>query len=441
MSTSLQPFEAAVTHALSLLGQDVSGYGALVVGYSGGVDSTLLLHTLVQLRSKSTLPPILAVHVNHGLNSQADSWQAHCAQQAAALDVRFETAMVNVVAKARTSIEAEARRLRYDVLLSHCQLNSGVLILGQHQDDQLETVLLQLKRGAGPKGLSGMGMLQHRAEVPVLRPWLDIAKADIVKTSEQLQLSWVEDDSNQNPRFDRNFLRQIILPQLHQRWPSIASTASRSARLCAEQVAMLEEVGMCRLQSAIGAAGTLKIVPLLRYSPSWQRYLIRLWIEQRSAPAPSESLTEQMQQILTAREDSEPCIEWAGWQLRRYQQNLHLLPADPAVVPEVVLMRPGQPVHLSWLGVTLTIDPSEQVASEPYPAIELMMGMPSLRIKPQQAKHSKLFKYWLKEWGIPPWERQKIPLLYIDNVATAVILSDKIVKLQGASENWRLNLE
>jgi len=212
----------------------------LVVAYSGGVDSTVLLQAVIAYREQFD-SPIHAVHVHHGLSDNAEQWAKHCELQCRLEDVAFHLYRVDVDTGSRKSLEAEARKVRYNALLEVCDQIGGVLLLGQHAEDQLETVLLQLKRGAGPQGLAGMGEVQYRGDTLIMRPMLALEKAEIVAYAEEEMLQWVEDESNQQNSFDRNFLRNEIIPHLLARWPKLTKTVGRSAELCAEQSALVSD--------------------------------------------------------------------------------------------------------------------------------------------------------------------------------------------------------
>ena len=195
---------------------DMSLQTPLVVAYSVGFDYSVLLQTVIAYREQFNAP-VYAVHVYHGLSKNADNWARHCELQCRLEDVQFHLYRVEVNTGSRKSLEAEARKVRYNALLEVCEQIGGVLLLGQHAEDQLETVLLQLKRGAGPQGLAGMGEMQYRGKTLIMRPMLALEKADIVTYAEDEMLQWVEDESNQQNSFDRNFLRNEIIPHLLNR--------------------------------------------------------------------------------------------------------------------------------------------------------------------------------------------------------------------------------
>ena len=184
-----------------------------------------------------------------------------------------------------------------------------MLLTAHHQDDQAETVLLQLKRGAGPKGLSGMAKLHSQQGVLMARPLLEVGREDIVAYAKAQSLSWIEDESNLDSRFDRNFLRQQILPAITQRWPAFAQTVSRSAALCAEQQALLDEVCDEKLTALCSAPGCISVTGLNAMSESWQNALLRRWLAHNQVMMPGAKQLMQVRQMLTAKADAQPLVK------------------------------------------------------------------------------------------------------------------------------------
>lgn len=213
----------------------------LLVAFSGGLDSTVLLHQLTQLRD-SVAPElqIRAMHIHHGLSAQADNWVVHCQSLCHRWNIPLEVAYVQLPAGGQ-GIEGEARQARYQAL-TQSLFTDEVLLTAQHQDDQCETVLLALKRGSGPAGLSAMPERLNFAHSQLLRPLLNTSRVELECWASEHQLTWIEDESNQDDKYDRNFLRLRVLPVIQQRWPHFASTVTRSAQLCGEQEQLLDEL-------------------------------------------------------------------------------------------------------------------------------------------------------------------------------------------------------
>ncbi|HAT1558050.1 TPA: tRNA lysidine(34) synthetase TilS, partial [Aeromonas hydrophila] len=216
------------------------GSRGLLVAFSGGLDSTVLLVLAAQFAREQGLV-LRALHVHHGLSPHADEWVAHCETVCQQLAVPLLVERVQLQRDSGDSLEAQAREARYLCLAA--QLGEGEwLLTAHHQDDQLETLLLALKRGAGLRGLAGMVPSQPFAGGLLLRPLLEVSRAELADAAASLPYGWVEDESNQDVSYDRNFLRQRLIPQLKARWPAMAQTAARSMALCAEQEALLEEL-------------------------------------------------------------------------------------------------------------------------------------------------------------------------------------------------------
>lgn len=213
----------------------------LVVALSGGVDSVVLLHLLAIFKKKNRCYQIIAHNVHHGLSENADQWQQFCARFCVTLSVPFIASKVTLQKKTRTSLEALAREARYQCFQESMQKND-IILTGHHQNDQLETLLLALKRGSGSTGLQGIRVQQNFSNGFLLRPLLIFSREQLVDYAEANELQWIEDESNQNTEFDRNFIRHKISPLLLERWPAIANSASRTAQLCQEQQRLLDEV-------------------------------------------------------------------------------------------------------------------------------------------------------------------------------------------------------
>ncbi|MBD3585381.1 tRNA lysidine(34) synthetase TilS [Salinimonas sp. HHU 13199] len=385
----------------------------LVVGFSGGVDSTVLLHAL---SNYSFGIPIHAVYVNHGLSAFASQWQAHCQRICESLNVLFAARTISVSAQARQSLEAAAREGRYDALLNYCKTHQGALVLGQHQDDQAETFLLQAKRGAGPRGLSGMPSSAYRDGILVLRPMLHIPQSQITQTAHQAGLSWIDDESNADNRFDRNFLRNAIMPSLRKRWPGIAKTLSRSAALCAQQQQLLEEVVDEKL-TAVLAGDAIVISSLQQHSVQWQQQIIRAWFSASALPMPGASQLEQILCACSAREDAQPDVHVGDRHVRRFAGKLYLVQPRCAPAQDTLCAKPGEIIDYTW---------SASGRFRVNQAVQVRAGMPSVTCKMTESGVSKPLKKWMKEWQIPVWERQHLPVLFDAQRPIAVVTATQI---------------
>lgn len=398
----------------------------LIVGFSGGVDSTVLLHALAQAES---LPPVHAVHIHHGLQTAADDWQQHCAQVCAQLDIPFSTHAVIVARSSRSSLEANARDARYARLFSLCHQQQAALVLGQHQDDQLETFLLQAKRGSGPAGLAGMAPVQWRQQVATLRPLLDVSRSEIEGLANAAGLAWIEDGSNQDERHERNFLRHRVVPLLKQRWPAVAKTVSRSARLCAEQQALLEETSAEHL-AAVSSGNILAIGKLVTLSAAWQRQVLRSWIQQCGGRPPSAQRLAEIERMLHARSDSQPQVTLDKVSIRRAFNHLYWVVDKPLPPDTPQAVAAHNTLTEPWLIRAFTVNQTVQIQS----------NMPAVTLRLQRQGVSKKLKDWMRQWQVPAWQRAHCPVVFIDDQPVAIILADEVKYCWDAPVSLKVTL-
>ncbi len=399
-------------HLLSQLGERRH----LCVAFSGGLDSTVLLHALVELRA-TVLPELSlrALHVNHGLSAFAQSWTASCEAHCQHWQVEFVSLNVNVDAR-QGGIEAAARSARYGALIAHLRVGE-TLLTAQHLNDQCETFLLALKRGSGPAGLSSMSANAEMGGFPVLRPWLNVERQRLADYAHQHRLSWIEDDSNDNTRFDRNFLRLDVLPLLYQRWPHFAAAAARSASLCAEQESLLDELLHEALANLIDASGSLSIAGLLDVSPARRFALIRRWLASCGAKMPSrEQLQRLWDEVALSREDAEPQLRLGTHSIRRYRQRLYWLAPMQSLKDMVISWGGERPLELAdnlgslvfmasaASGLTLRRPRADETLSVRFQA--------SGEVNVVGRDRSRSIKKLWQEMNVPPWERERIPLIY-----------------------------
>lgn len=399
-----------------------------VVAYSGGIDSHVLLHALWRLQQTTKTPFTLsAIYIHHGLSENADLWQQHCADVCDALNIEFASAKVSLDLSKGKGIEAQARDARYAKLVEMAPTDS-IIMLAQHQDDQLETVLLQLKRGAGPKGLSGMDTYFTRAKlglskqnVHFFRPLLDISQKQIQHYANEQSLVWQEDESNQNTDFERNFIRRNVTPMLNERWPHIAQSVSRSAQICAEQQALLDEVSLEKLQPLRKPNNTLSVKGLLALTESWRIQVVRLWLDEQNIPSPSRAiLTQLSNELLLAAQGANPIIQWQSWQFRRFEEALYVISVPKDINSYSTILSPSEAHELPQsLGYVELVKAKHLGGNKPYLAVDspelgqitLSFGGFSQRFTPQNSPHSKPLKQWFKHWHIAPWERSHIAVI------------------------------
>jgi tRNA(Ile)-lysidine synthase len=301
----------------------------LVVAFSGGVDSTALLAALAANRPNGS--QVRAVHVNHGLHPNASKWSEHCRALARELGVHLEVLAAKVARSAGASLEAAARDARY-ALLARVLEAGEFLLTAHHEDDQLETVLLQLFRGAGVAGLAAMPDIAPFAGGWLARPLLSRSRTELEEWVRGEGLSWVDDDTNADETLDRNYLRRRVLPLVRERWPGVGSAVSRSARHAAEGQRLLDMIARSDVERASSGAGLF--VPALRaLQPDRRRNALRFWIARSGARVPDTSRLEELAgPVIDARPDASPRVTWGDVEVQRHADVLSInSPADRRV--------------------------------------------------------------------------------------------------------------
>ncbi|WP_421329263.1 tRNA lysidine(34) synthetase TilS [Aeromonas veronii] len=401
------------------------GSTGLLVAFSGGLDSTLLLVLAAQYAREHGLP-LRALHVHHGLSPHADEWVAHCEAVCQQLAVELLVERVTLSRGNGESLEAQARTARYQRLTARMREGEW-LLTAHHQDDQLETLLLALKRGAGLRGLAGILPSQPFAGGLLLRPLLDMSRAELAEAAASLPFGWVEDESNQDVSYDRNFLRQTLIPQLKARWPAMAQTAARSMALCAEQEALLDELAESDWQLA-GEGEALHIGPLHVLSSTRRNNLLRYWIRRQGGEMPSrEQLARLWQEVALARGDANPQLNWGRQSCRRFQERLYLVSPDLHPCHQLLPLTVGEPLTLpDGLGelVVRMAEYGEGLLRAPRadePLSVRFQVAPGIPLKPVGRSGSRRMKKLLQEYGVPSWQRGRIPILYYGEQVAAVV--------------------
>ncbi|PVZ85375.1 tRNA lysidine(34) synthetase TilS [Serratia sp. S1B] len=393
----------------------------LLVAFSGGLDSSVLLHLLVQLRQQQPDLMLRAVHVHHGLSGFADSWVGHCQQQCEYWQIPLVIQQVTVDGR-DGGIEAAARAARYRAF-SETLLVGEALLTAQHLDDQCETFLLALKRGSGPAGLSAMAARTYLGNNLLLRPLLAFSRQQLELYAQQQQLTWIEDDSNQDCRFDRNFLRLNVLPLLNQRWPHFAAATARSASLCAEQEQLLDELLAEQLALLLDQQNSLSITGLQTCSDAKRYALLRRWIALFGISRPTrDGLHKLWYQVALSQADAEPQLQLGEYQIRRFRQRLYLLPRMSDLSEKQLPWRCDAPLVLpDGLG-TLRVGEGECRVRKPQQHEQVSIRFAAQgRVRIMGRHGSRPIKKVWQELSIPPWLRQRTPLLYYDEQLIAAI--------------------
>ncbi|MBB1271600.1 tRNA lysidine(34) synthetase TilS [Psychromonas sp. SR45-3] len=397
----------------------------IVVALSGGVDSVVLLHLLFRFRQScvqqsSDYLTLIAHNVNHGLSDNADHWAAFCTAYCQQLDVKLICSQVDIERKSRTSLEALARDARYQCFQEKMQ-EHDVVVTGHHQDDQLETLLLALKRGSGSTGLQGIRLFQTFFNGYLLRPLLNFSRQQLIDYAHHHHLQWVEDESNLNIDFDRNFIRQQISPLLTARWPAIAQSVSRTAQLCQEQQSLLDEMAEQDLSLCIEerfSQQTLTIAALSKFSEARRNNILRYWLKSNGLQYPSsKQLMVLWDQVALAQSDKQPKLQMPTVAICRYQGQLYIVPNQALSLPVQPILWSGESIlwlQVGYLGVNFSqVDSSLSKRYKVQCCLRSHLNT-QLTCLPEGRDKKRSIKKLLHEYHVPPWLRDQVVFIVVD---------------------------
>ncbi len=392
----------------------------LLLGLSGGMDSVVLLHALNHLAPRLGYT-LSAMHVHHGISSNADDWAKFCAGLCARYAVPLQIKHVDITSlKEKHGIEASARKLRHAAFAdSACRY----IALAHHADDQAETLMLQLMRGAGLRGVSAMPFMREQGHQLLLRPMLEFGRMELLAYAQQHALEWIEDESNADESYPRNFLRHRLFPVLEERFPAWRATLGRSANHFAEAAVILDEVAL-----ADGAGEPLLAVAKLdALSLPRGKNLLRHYLHGQGAPMPQEAqLDDMLRQLTGARDNADVCVNFGDWQVRRYRGLIHVMQALPVFDPMLRLDWHGEAV-MYWPPLRRELR-FTQTVGQGISREKLVHGQVSLRLRsggetlrPHALAARRSMKNLLQEHGVPPWQRERLPLLYCGEALVCVV--------------------
>jgi tRNA(Ile)-lysidine synthase len=390
----------------------------LVVAFSGGLDSSVLLHALLPVAAEFAMP-VRAIHVHHGLSPNADAWVAHARRFCADCRVALEVLHVQVPQVA--SLEASARRARYEAFTAALQPGEA-LLMAQHRDDQAETFLFRLLRGAGVTGLSAMRPqrmleLAQGGHAPQWRPVLGMSRTSLEHHAAARGIIWIEDESNLELRHARNFLRQEVIPLLETRWPAARQVMAATAARMGEADAMLQEYAVLLGKGCIDTEGRVLLPAFGRLSLPQQRLVLRHWLQGRGFLMPSEAVLEQiLRELIPARQDAAPVVVFGDGELRRHRDHLHVLKPLPDIPDAWEAEWDGrQPLRLPD-GRLLHLE----LGTRPTRFWRVRFRRGGERFRPAEGRPSRDLKSFLQEADVPPWQRARLPLVFDGEELVAV---------------------
>lgn len=398
-----------------------------VVAFSGGLDSTCLLHALSGVVDR---PPLYALHIHHGLQVHADEWENHCRHMAVSLGVEFHSLQVTVDDGA--SVENAARRARYEAFEGF--LTPGdVLLQAHHLDDQAETLLLRLFRGTGLDGLKGMPHARALGEGVLVRPLLSLSRAQLEVYAERHRLTWIEDPSNRDTSLDRNYLRHNVLPHIEARWPAYRTTLARLASL-AGTVLPEDALSNLTFHSRKSHWSALDLEALRSLDEGSRNAALRQWLAQTGLTPSLAQLQALQKSMLWSSVDAEPVFELGTIQVRRFKDALYitrLLPFDSAL-------------ELSWDGCSVLTIPGagklSAIGGNQPERFTVRFRRGGERCQPAGRAHSQRLKKLLQDYDVPPWRRERLPLIYLEGELAAVadlfLCADHVDRLAGWRFAW-----
>ena len=443
--TKQSPLLNLVDRAFVSLAESHKKIKSMTVALSGGVDSVVLLHLLHSLQKKHRFT-LNATHVHHGLSKNADKWVKFCEKLCTKLSVPLDIHYFKLPQKKSLGIEGEARQLRYEKLLKS---KSDLIVLAHHADDQAETFLLQLIRGAGVKGLSSMAHFDDTRRL--WRPLLNTSRIDIEKYAETHELKWIEDESNQNIDFDRNFIRHKVFPILKNRFNHIVKVISRSSTHLAEAQHLLDDLAKIDLKKHLKSykyKRILQVKSLNKLSLSRAKNVLRYWLEINDQLMPSKDLLDELlRQVLHAKKDAELKIELSkNYEIRRYKDEIYLIHKNQNKLKKYEIIWNGESEINLPNGLKLTF---KKVKGRGIALSKLKNK--KLKITNKQGKQSlkldsnrptKSLKNLFQESNIPPWIRVDLPLIFIDQdlIFVAHLGMSSVMKSKGAEKGLEIEL-
>ena len=402
-----------------------------LIGFSGGLDSTALLALFAKLREKQPHFQLRAIHIHHGLSSNADAWATHCENLCQQFQIPLLIQRVNV--NMANGIEAGARQARYEAIAQHI-FPQEWLATAHHLQDQTETFFLALKRGSGLQGLSAMQAQSTVYNVTIFRPLLSFNRQQLLNFVQQQGITWIEDESNADNQYDRNFLRNQILPDLRQRWGHFDSAVQRCAQHCYEQQQLLNELLAEEYQKNVDKTDrTFKVQHFADYSAIKQRTLLRLWLQECGVAMPSlVQLEHLISDVVFAKPDTQPQFRLENNIVRRYQHKLFLTPifADissnnidaefdkPMALPDNLgtlrLQKTPQKMTALWHNENGNIYKETLALPLEGTKVWIRFGYSGKVKLTPKGVNQDIKKVW-QNLNVPPWQRQRIPLIFYDD--------------------------
>jgi tRNA(Ile)-lysidine synthase len=395
----------------------------LCIAFSGGLDSTALLVALARIAGERPDFSVRAVHIDHQLHPESSHWSDHCAEVGRTLSIEVKGVVVTVPPRADSGPEAAARKARYDAFRKVLEPGE-VLLTAHHADDQLETILLALMRGAGLRGLAAMSPLQRFQPGWLARPLLQFTRSDLEEWIAAEGVQWISDPSNENTTLDRNYLRTHVVPALRERWPAAARSANRTAKHVREAGELLDVLAAADL-GVVAVDKCLSVARLRALDPARRRNVLRFWFRRCGMRAPStRKLAAMEHDLFAAGVDRVPCVAWDDAQVWRHRGLLHCVPCQPPLAADASMRwRISEPVELPASLGSLRLrggEPGGISAAKLADVLDVRFRHGGETLRPAGDPHHRKLKKLLQEASVLPWWRDRLPLIYSAGSLVAV---------------------
>ncbi len=434
---------------------NLENYSRMAVAFSGGLDSSVLLHSLASIPEYHER--VFAIHVNHGLSPNSETWTKHCKKFCSDLGITLIPLTIEL--KNSKINENILRKARYKAFFS-CLKKGDVLCTAHHQDDHIETILFRILRGTGIKGLAGIEKYSQVEDIDLIRPLISYSKKDLLDYANKFEVNWIEDESNEDLSISRNFIRKKVIPNLkNDNWPEYKNSISYLSTKAKEANEILDEIAYLDLKScASESLDQLSIHKIKKLSHSRAMNLLFTWLGLNTHLGVSNKLTDQVyKSIILASESSNPVVtfgkrgEKGSFQIRRFNNFLHHLPLTETEVlsdKKVWKWNSDNPLKLPTGTLSMQVALGKGISTQLTEAgISIKGRAGGERCKPQGRSKSQKLKKLFQEYGVPPWVRDRVPLVYVGDQLAAVsdlwVCEDFVAKQdeRGIVLNWTDSLD
>ena len=434
---------------------NLENYSRIAVAFSGGLDSSVLLHSLVSIPEFKE--KVFAIHVNHGLSPNSKSWIKHCEKFCSGLGVNFIPLTIELE-NSKTN-ENILRQARYEALFS-CLKQGDVLCTAHHQDDHIETILFRILRGTGIKGLAGIEKYSQMEGIDLIRPLISYSKKDLLDYADKFEVNWIEDESNEDLSISRNFIRKKVIPNLkNDNWPEYKNSISYLSSKAKEANEILDEIAYLDLKlCASESLDRLSILKIKELSHARAMNVLFTWLGINTHLGVSNKLTDQVyKSIILASESSNPVVTFGkkgqkgSFQIRRFNNFLHHLPLTETETlsnKKVWKWNSDDPLELPTGTLSMQVALGKGISTQlTEPGISIKGRIGGERCKPEGRSKSQKLKKLFQEYGVPPWVRDRIPLVYVGDQLAAVsdlwVCEEFVAKKdeRGIVLSWADNLD